>query len=145
MNGRDVDDPAASALRDDLLCDALAAQERAGQVDRDDLIPFGLRCFQKWILTLDAGVVHQNVDPAEGLDGVLDQHFNLVRVADVGRDRGRAAVDRLQRMDEVFRLVARADVVDDDTCSLARHLGGDRPPDSGRRAGDDSDFVLESH
>ena len=72
-HARRVDDAPAAALRDDLLREDLRAEERALEVHRDDGVPHGLVHLEEALVAEDAGVVDEDVDAAEGVDGGLDE------------------------------------------------------------------------
>jgi hypothetical protein len=95
---------------------------------------------------LDAGIVDEDVNRAEGVGRGLHHRFDLVDLGEV-----RAVVERL---DAVVALEARAllfdrvgiaEAVDDDV----RALGGERPgisePDALSGAGDERGLAFEEH
>src|SRR5215510_3356201 len=86
-----VDDHPASAL-DHRPGDGLRAQERALQIELNDLIPASLSQFQQ-SQTLDerTSVVDQNVNRAERRDRLIDHPPNVYRPGHVGSERDRAS------------------------------------------------------
>jgi hypothetical protein len=54
-------------------------------VDADDGVPFLLAHVEDHPVTQDAGVVHQDVEPALLGDGGVDQRLDRVEVRDIGR------------------------------------------------------------
>ena len=80
----DQDDPPALALRDQPPADRPAEQERPLELDVDLEVPLLVRHVDDLVVDADASAVHQDVDPAEPLDGRVDHRVHLVAVADVG-------------------------------------------------------------
>jgi len=90
----------------------------------------------------DAGVVDQDVEPAELLGGGPDRRAGLAVVGEVGRVRGEGR-PRIELLGQVLELVdAAADR--DDLCSLGEEPFGDGPADALAGAGDHGDFALQS-
>ena len=84
-----------------------ARGERALEVDLDDEVPLVLGHVGEHAVAQDAGVVDDDVEPAEGLDGLVDHLLRGREVAHVG------AVDRrfaAHRLDLVDHLLGRAGV-----------------------------------
>jgi hypothetical protein len=81
-----VDDAAAAAL-DEVREGGVRAVEDAAEVGGDDLLPLLDGHAADGAVAVDAGVVDEDVEPAELLDGRLDQGSALVRVSDAGVDR----------------------------------------------------------
>ena len=70
-------------------------REVALQVDADDIVPVGLLHVEGHLVPQDAGVVDQDVEPAEGVDGLVDDVLAAFPRADVvAVDRGLAADGR---------------------------------------------------
>ena len=114
----DVDDRAAAG-RLHRLDRSLHAEERAGQVDVDDLLPLRHVELADLAQRDDAGVVDQNVELAELVDRGGDRGVPLVGLGDVEVDVARGVTDLVgQRLALVVE-----DVADD-------HLGalGDQHP-----------------
>jgi hypothetical protein len=124
--------------------------EGALEVDLDHRVPLRLAHVGEHAVTEDAGVVDQDVEPAEGLDGGRDEPLGAVPVADViGVGDGLAAHgldlvhDVLGRALVVALPVHRAtEVVDDDLGAVVgqqqRVLASDAPS----RTRDDGDAAL---
>ena len=81
----DVDN-ASRALRHHLPTGRLAADEGAGEVDVDHRVPFLQREVLRRLADVGAGVVDENVDAAEVLEGGFDQRMAVIRFGDVGFD-----------------------------------------------------------
>jgi len=115
------------------------------------LIPLLLAHVEDHPVAEDAGVVHEDIDAAELIDGGLDDVLAAVhrgdRVVvgdgfvafrhDLGDDLigGAVVVARAVRVD--------ASVVDDDLRAFFRHQESDATPDAAAGAGDYGDFVSE--
>ena len=146
MHRRDVDDPAAAALRDHLLRRELRAEERALQVDVEDLLVLLLGGVEDAGARLDTGVVHHDVDPPEPPERAVDQLLQVGDLAHVGLDAERAVAERDDLALEILGgLVRVRDVVDDDVGALGRERERDRLADAAVAAGDDRDFSFETH
>ena len=81
--------------------------EVALQVDADDVVPLLLRHREDHPVAQDAGVVHEHVELAEGVDGLLHHGAGLLEVGDVGAVHHGLAAHRLDLGDH---LVGRARV-----------------------------------
>src|SRR5262245_33391924 len=89
-----------------------------------------------------AGIVYEDVEAAEALDGYRDHALDIAGESDVGLDR-----DRLRALASAFggyRLRV-ALVSDYETRSLIGEQQRSRAPDPRAAAGYDADFVLEAH
>ena len=120
------------------------AWNAADRLMRDDRVPFLDREFLDRRDVLDAGVVDQDVDAAEGLLGRRDHRGDLGGLGHVGR--------RVERLDAEFLLDAGAllldrggvaEAVDHDVGAVLGERPGDAEADAGGRAGDDRGFSLE--
>ncbi len=87
------------------------------------------------------GVVHQDVDAAERLDGFLGhaRDFGFRRNVDLEAEGLRSARAR----DLGRRLVELAQIGDDHRCALLRETRRDGPADAHRTAGDDRDLAFQ--
>ena len=94
-------------------------------------------------LVLLGGVVHQDVDAAELLDGALDRLPAEHLVADVAGEQERLASLCLDQARGLLRVVVFFQIEDRDQRALARHRDRDRAADAAVAAGDDRDLVLE--
>ena len=82
-----VDDPAGAAL-DHVLDRGLGHEEGARQVDRDDLLPVLVGHLGHGPVDGDAGVVHQDVDPAVVVDHLAQHPAAVIGVTDVALVHG---------------------------------------------------------
>jgi hypothetical protein len=139
----DVDDAPALGLLRLHDADRLArAEKRRGDVDGERLVPVVERDVLGVLVGGDAGVVHQHVEPPEGLDRPLEQRDDRVFFGEIGRQRQRFAA---------FGFDACRNLVQQ--LGAARHqhglraLGseqlGDAAADAVAGAGDDRDLALE--
>lgn len=93
-DARGVHDSAAPLLTHDLQ-DLLEAEEDATQVDRDDTIELvGTEVLGEVLLALDAGVVEEAVDAAEGRQGLVDVALGVVLAGDIRGDGEELGVGR---------------------------------------------------
>ena len=74
---------------DHLARGGAGAQERAGHVDRDDLVPVGERELDRWPTDRNAGVVDQNVDAAGALRNLAEHRIDRRLARNVGAERQR--------------------------------------------------------
>nr|WP_255417619.1 hypothetical protein [Halorubrum sp. 48-1-W] len=70
-----------------MLADVFRTQSDVLEVHVDRLIPGLLVQLRRLRDGLDTGVVGEDVDPSEPVDGLVEGGFNLVLVEDVGLDR----------------------------------------------------------
>ena len=138
----DVDD-AAPLPRQHVSAGGLREEERAGQVDVDHLLP--LR--QGHVLRLrrpgDAGVVHEDVDPAVGGDRLVHDRLDVGRpghIAEGAFDLEPLLAHRGNGRREPFL----ASGAEHERGAGFRETFGHLPSDSARSAGDDRDTAVES-
>jgi hypothetical protein len=141
--------PAAAAL-DQVRDRGLGAQPHAGQVDVDHVLPeFLLHLVQRVAGVPDAGVGHDDVQPAQLRHPVVNRRLQRVVVAHVGLRGDDAPVQRLDLLDGLRQVLGRrhrerdalellADVHGDDVRALLRQphrvaaaLAASRPRDEG--------------
>jgi hypothetical protein len=121
------------------------------QVDVDDRVPVGLGHVDQDPVPQDAGVVDQDVEVAEGLDGGVDQPLAALPVADVVGVGHRLAAGGgdlvhhlLGRRPVVPRPVHRAaQVVDHHAWPLRPRRAGRAPADAATGPGDDRDASVQ--
>jgi hypothetical protein len=97
----------------------------------------------------NAGIIDQDVDPAEGRQRRLDDLVGVLGLRDGERRCDRLAAAGLDFLDHVMRRAgiragafkARADVADDDTGAFLRQQPGNAAPDAPARTGDDCDLA----
>src|SRR5580700_9571295 len=122
------------------------------EVHADDVVPVGLVHVERHLVPEDAGVVHEDVERAERVDGLFHHVLAALPRADVVTvDYGVATVlpdevdHLLGRVDigAALAVQARTDVVDDDLCALLcedeRLFAADAAP----CAGDDCNLAVE--
>src|SRR4029453_17899921 len=86
---RHVDDPAALAAPDHGATDQLRADERAGEVEVDDLLPLlEVEILGRHVEPAPAHVVDEDVDRPVLFERRAARAFRLERLADVGLDGG---------------------------------------------------------
>ena len=90
-----------------------------------------------------AGIVDEDVEPAELLDRLPDGPFAELLVADVAGDRDRSAAFLLDDLLRLLRIVMLAQIKDCDVGAFAREQRGDGAADSAVGAGDQRDLALE--
>ncbi len=128
---------------------------RALQVHVDDGVPVGLLHLEDHPISQDAGVVDEDVEPAEGVHGLLDHGFGVVEVGNVATVHDRLAAHAL---DLVHDGLCRADVaagpvdvaaqiVHHDLCALGSEHQRMLPSDAatGSRDDCDSSFYQTTH
>ena len=137
----DVDDLAAARLLHGRI-DRLRAQEGAGEVGVDDAVPFLEIERVRGLADVDAGIVDEDVDPAELAADALDHARDRGLVGDVGGDRDRldAAPRELGDRRVRFLLVAPDDR---DAGAGVRQPARHAEPDAAIAAGDDRDLAFE--
>ena len=122
------------------------------EVHPDHRVPLLLGGVDEHPVADEAGVVDQDVEPAEGVDRLLHHRRGLREVGHVGAVGDRPATGRLDRGDDlVGRRLARAlagrqrdaVVVDHDRRAVRRELERVRAADAATRAGDDRDATLQ--
>ena len=121
------------------------------QVHAHDAVPLLLAHVDDDAVAEDAGVVHEHVEVAERVDGLLDEPASAVPVGDVlpVDDRlaahGADVVDRLLggRGVGAATLLVAAEVVDDDLGALAREEERVLPTEPPAGAGDDGDPTVQ--
>ena len=144
--GGRVDDPAVALLAHHRPR-RVGDPERAEHVHLVDEVPVGLGHLGEGDVAEDAGVVDDDVDPAEGVDGGLDDRGALGDRVVVGD--GLAAGGDDLRDDRVCRCgtlasapSVTAEVVDDDLRPAAREEEGVGAAETVARASDDRDFAV---
>ena len=129
----------------------MGRREVALEMDPDDVVPVGLGHVEGHLVPQDARIVDQDVQLAEGLDGLVDERLGSVPRAHVGGVHGGLAPAGLDQLDHLLGRVLvptltldrSPDVVDDDVGPLRgqeqRLLTSDPPA----CAGDDGNLALE--
>ena len=96
------------------------------------------------VIMLLAGIVDEDVEAAELVDGLLDCALAESLVADVARNRDRAAPFALDEPLGRCRIIVLAQIEDRDVGAFAGEQGCDRAADAAVGAGDQRDFVFEA-
>ncbi len=139
---RDVDDPAAPGLLHvgDRRADHV---EGAGQVDRDHLVPLAVADLLDGGALPDAGVVDEDVQAAEAVDGLVDHHLGLFLDGDVRCEGERFPTGLLDALcDELGRRPLEA-VVDGDPGPGAGQQLAAGAADAARAAGHQGGTAFE--
>ena len=126
--------------------------ERPPQVDVDDGVEQLRRHVVERLVAQDAGVVDDDVDPSEGVDGRLDDGLATLgrgHAAGVGDRDAAEVVDLLggglgRPLAAALAADRRAQVVDDDLGAARRQQERVLAAEAPAGAGDDCDSVLES-
>ncbi len=121
----------------------LAAQKRAGEVHIHHPLPLLEGEILKRGVELDAGVVHQDVQPAKLDHGSLKHAAHLLRIRHIRRhgDGPRAAAPHF--LGHFERLVWLAEEIDDHVRSRMPKRDGDGPPDTRGGTGDEGGLALK--
>ena len=91
---------------------------------------------------IDAGIVHQHVERAEGLCGVVEQPLHVGRFGDIALQRdGFTALGGNFGNDPLGAILAGR-IIHHHCCACGTQAFGDAGPDTLRRTGDDSYFAL---
>ena len=126
--------------------------ENGAQVRSHDLVPLCNRNILRPTGYVDAGVIHEDIQPAEVLDGALNQSFDLRFIGDIGLDEYRPSSEFFdlfsgRRGDILFvifppkrRLLL---VSDGDTGALTGKFERDSPSDARTPAGHNADSIFE--
>src|SRR4051812_4105313 len=128
----------------------MAGQPRAAHVHAHDRIEVVRIHVPDHAVAHDAGVVHEDVEPAPRVDRLLHHLPGRVVVGHVGVVGDRLAAPLLDDLDCEVGVAARAltahrspDVVDDDLGALLGQLHRVAPPDAVPGSGDDGDLAVE--
>ena len=94
---------------------------------------------------IDGGVVEEDVDAAEALDGGVADALDAVLCGDVGLDGEGADAEGGEVLHRAAGFLGRGAVVDDDVGAALGEPGGDVAADAARTAGDDDGGALQVH
>ena len=136
MGGRGLDDAAPFAVLHPGEGETRRV-EGGVEVERDDEVPFVERKFLDRRDMLHAGIVDEDIHPAERIGGVLHHRFDLVDLGQVmaGIERLRAG-ERFEALPFLFDRVLIAEAVDDDVRAFARQSLGIGEANARSGAGD---------
>jgi hypothetical protein len=98
-----------------------------------------------WLETVDASIVDENIEPAEGPDGLLEQLLYIGGLRDIGLDRDRLAPRCSDRGNCLFRARMIGSIVRDHLCPSLRHPFGDGSSDALGCASYDRHFFAKFH
>ena len=152
VDDRGVHRPAGLRLLAPVLGGGTGGEEVPSQVHPHDGVPLLVGHVDQHAVAEDAGVVHEHVQVAEGVDGRLHEPArplpvgHVVAVGDRFPARGPDLRHDLLGRGRVAAgpVGAAAEVVDHDLCTLGREQQGVFPPHSASRAGDDGDATFQS-
>ncbi len=121
------------------------------QVDPDDVVPVGLVHVEAHLVPQDPGIVDQDVQLTEGVDGLVDERLGPVPRAHVGGIDGALAPAGLDELDDLLggvhvatlSLHRRPDVVDHDLGALRGQEQCLLAADPSACAGDDGNLAVE--
>ena len=113
-------------------------------MDRQQLLPFGEFELDDGCHDLDAGVADEDIQRAKRLDDFRGARLHLCFVADIHCHADRPLAVRIDlARGGIGRLLVQ--IGDGDPGPFAGKDDGDLPADSAGCAGDDGDFVLQTH
>ncbi len=139
-HARDVDD-APGARPEHRPQDRLRRVEGAEEVHLEHGAPLVEAHPHDQVVAGDAGVVDQDVEPAEGLDRARDERGSRLRVRHVALDPEAAPAQRLHVAAGRLRGLDRPTVEERDVGALPGQPQHDGAPDAARPAGDDGGLV----
>ena len=118
--------------------------EDAFDVDGEEPVELVVGDVLQLFVEHDPGVVDQDVEPAEVIEGGVEEGFDLLGIADVGLDGDGPAPGFFDGGDGGVGVVTAGTVVDDHACPGRGEGAGDGGPDAAGGAGDEGDFVLQA-
>src|SRR5436190_1993408 len=123
----------------------LAAEPHTLEVDGHHTVPRGVGRLESAgvVGREDAGVVVEDVQAVEGVDGESDHRVCLLRIRDVGMDECGVPAGVVDRVDGGLA-VHLDDVGDDDASTFPGEQLGCDPADPARRAGDQRHLAVQS-
>ena len=141
----DVDDSPAAALLDHLFGRKLGSEEGALQIDLKHLLVLLFGRFEHGCASLDAGVVHHDVQPAKRFHGCGDQPFQVRHLAHVRLYANGLIAEQRDLFFELLGRFRMGDVVDHDVRALPGQFEHNGLADTAVTTGDNGDFVLQKH
>ena len=124
-----------------MLDTGLGRQKRAIQVNGEKLFPVGVGELLNRVNDLDSGIGHENVDPAEGLDTLLDAGIDLIFLGHIHGD-----ADSRLGVAELFCRFCRAirvQISNDDAPAGLDVTLGNAVTDAARGTSDEGNFTVE--
>ena len=145
MYRSDVDDSPAAALLDHLLGRKLSSEECALQVDLKHLLVLLFGRFEHGCASLDAGVVHHDVQSAKRFHGCSDQPFQVRHLAHVRLYANGLVAERRYLLFELLGRIRVGDIVNRDVRAFPGQCEHDGLADTAVATGHNGDFVLQKH
>ena len=137
----DVDDAAAGGI--EIFQRFLRGQQQAEHIQIELLVEMLLGDLFERREFIDARVVHEHVQLAEGFLGFGEQTFDVRLFGDVALHGDRLAARAGDFGDDLVRARFAGSVIDDDRRAFRREMLGDGRADAFGRARDDRDFARE--
>ena len=131
------------ALLDHLRPRRLRRIPGALEMDIEHVVEVGLRKLRKRVQMERAGVVDQDVDAAEAVDGRLDRRVRVGAPRDVADGRDGRPARRRDQLDDLVRRLRRT-VVDDDLRATPGQEQRMLAAEAATAAGDDRDPAVET-
>ena len=122
-----------------------AAEEHAGQIGAEHLVPERQVGIRRRRPGRDAGGGNQDVNPTEGLDGGPKEAHDLVGVGDVRRDRPHSRLGIWRRPGDGLVQGRQVPAREHDTGSFPRQCEGSCSANPGACSGNHRDSVFELH
>ena len=120
-----------------------AAQELAGQIDRDDGAPILESHIDEIRVALYAGIGDEDVEPAEMLDRGAEHRDDLIFVRDIGLERERVGTGLPNLRNNGIGGLGMSDVIDADIRAGRTQRQGDAAADAGIRTRDERLLPLQ--
>ena len=133
-----------AAALDHVRDGGVGAVEDGVEVRGDDLAPLLDAEAADRAVAVDAGVVDEDVEAAERLHGLFDEHRALVGMSHAGLDEEDFLALVLHGLDQGLGFVLALVVVDDDLCAVVGELERDGLAEASRASGDDRHLVLQN-
>jgi hypothetical protein len=120
-----------------------ASQKMHFQIDGHYFVELRFRRVENVGPGLDAGIVHEHVEPPEPLHRGVHQPLEFCDFADVGLNAWRLISKTSDLFSDLYRGLRVRNIVDHYVCTLFRELQNDRCTNAPISAGHDCDLVLE--
>src|ERR1043166_2730123 len=145
VHGAYVDDLSRTPRLLEMAHDALRGKEYPFQIQIHDRVVLLLGHVPEIVALLDAGVVDEDVDLAEGFQPLIDEAIGATDARQISFDDGRFCVGRFDECASFLRAFIVPMIIDDDVRTAPSQALGDRLSDSLAAAGDNGDFSGEIH